>query len=298
MKAIKVIGKILIAIVILVVVAVLTLPLWFGPVVRCVANTAVPRVVKTDFNLGVLSLNPYTGRFELGDMQLANPQGYPEKFAATVGDVVLDVGMMSLAGDTVHIEEIKVKDIFVSVVKNNEGVGNFQQIQYNVAGGKEKYEAQQAEKAKLESVKKAEGTEEKSSASGEESEKPSKKFVIDRLEISGLHVQLGVIPIALPSITLTDIGKKSNGATIADVWNEILGSVMKAAGSLGDGLKALGGLTSDAAGAATKAVGDVTGKAAESAGTATKAVGDAAGKAVDSVGEGAKKAADALKSLF
>ena len=291
MKAIKVIGKILVAIVILVVVAVLTLPLWFGPVVRCVANTAVPRVVKTDFNLGVLSLNPYTGRFELGDMQLANPQGYSEKFAATVGDVVLDVGMMSLAGDTVHIEEIKVKDIFVSVVKNNEGVGNFQQIQYNVAGGKEKYEAAEAEKAKLESVKKAEGTEEKSSASGEESEKPSKKFVIDRLEISGLHVQFGIIPIVLPSITLTDIGKKSNGATLADVWNEILGSVMKAAGSLGDGLKALGGLTSDAAGAATKAVGDA-------AGTATKAVGDAAGKAVDSVGEGAKKAADALKSLF
>ena len=276
MKLIKFLFKAILAIVVLAVVALLALPLWFGPVGKTVANVVAPKVVKTDFNLGVLSLNPYSGRFELGDMQLANPQGYSEKFAATVGDIVFDCEPLSMATDVIHIEEITVKEIFVSYVSGGENnVNNFKQIQYNVAGGKEKYEAAQAEKeASAQPEGKAEPSAEAPSAP-----KAEKKVIIDKLTISGLRVKLGFLPIVLPSITLTDIGRKEGGATLADAWQQIVEGVLKAAGVAGDQAKALLG-----------SVGDLTGGAAEGA---TKAV-EGASKAV---GEGAKKALDFLNGL-
>ena len=321
MKAMKILLKVLLGIVAIVVIALLTLPIWFGPVVKGVANSVAPGVVKTDFHLGVLSLNPYSGRFELGDMQLSNPAGYSEKYAVTLGDIVFDCEPLSMATDVIHIEEITVKGVFASVV-SKDGVGNFKQIQYNVAGGKEKYEAAQAEKEAQAKREEAAGKPEEKTA-----ESKPKKVIIDRLEISDLKIQLGILPIALPSITLTDIGKSSGGATLEDAWNQIVEGVLKSAGAVGDQAKALIGGIGDAAGKATEAatkaasqateaatkaasqateaLGNVAGGATDAAGKAASAVGDTAGKATEAVGEGAKavgegakKALDSLKSLW
>lgn len=300
-KLAKFLLKVVLGVVALVLLAVLTLPVWLGPVVKPVANTMVPKFTKTGFNLGHLYLNPYTARFELADMQLANPEGYPEKYAVTVGDVAFDAKTLSLVTDVIHIEEIKIKDIFVSVVSGGpEKIGNFTQIQYNVAGGKEKFEAKKAEAAKqAELEKKAEAEKPaKETAAEPEAEKPAKKIIIDRLEISGLKVQLGFLPIALPSFTLTDIGKDSGGATLEEAWQIVLSGILKAAGAVGDQLKNLGSMTGDAAGKA----GEAASKAASQAG---EALGNAAGKASDAVGAGAKaageaagKALDSIKSLW
>ena len=319
MKAIKILFKAIICIVALVVVALLALPLWFGPVVKTAANAAVPGVVKTDFHMGHLHLNPYTARFELGDMQLSNPQGYSEKYAVTLGDIIFDAETLSLATDVIHIEEITVKDVFVSVVSGGENDAlNFKQIQYNVAGGKEKYEAaeaEKAEKAKLEELRVKETAQEKreSEAQVAEEEKPAKKVIIDKLHISGLKIQLGFLPISVPvTIELADIGRESNGATLEEAWQQIWEGILRSAGVAGEQLKALGNLTSDAAKQATEAankvMGDATKAAAQAteslnkategatkaASDATKAVGDTMNKAT----EGATKALDSLKKLW
>ena len=330
MKAIKILLKAVVVIVALVVVALLALPLWFGPVVKTAANAAVPKVVKTDFHLGHLHLNPYTARFELRDMQLSNPAGYPEKYAVTLGDITFDAETLSLATDVIHIEEITVKDIFVSVVSGGENkVGNFKQIQYNVAGGKEKYEAAQAEKeekAKLEELQAKETAQEKREPEPQvaEEEKPAKKVIIDKLHISGLKVQLGFMPLSIPAtIELKDIGRKTGGATLEEAWQQIWTGILQAAGIAGEQLKALGNLTGDAAKQATAAAGKAAAQASEAAKQATasvskategatkalsgatdgasKAVSDttkAAGDAVNKAGEAAGKALDSLKSLW
>ena len=323
MKAIKILFKAIVCIVAIVVVALLALPLWFGPVVKTAANAAVPGVVKTDFHMGHLHLNPYTARFELGDMQLSNPQGYPEKYAVTLGDIIFDAETLSLATDVIHIEEITVKDVFVSVVSGGENeVLNFKQIQYNVAGGKEKYEAaeaEKAEKAKLEELQVKEMAQEKREPEPQvaEEEKPSKKVIIDKLHISGLKIQLGFLPISVPAtIELTDIGRKSGGATLAEAWQQIWEGILRSAGVAGEQLKALGNLTGDAAKQATEAASKAAAQASESlnkatedatkslnkategatkaASDATKAVGDTMNKAT----EGATKALDSLKKLW
>lgn len=282
MKAIKILIKAVVVIAILAVLALLAMPVWFGPVVKTTANSVAPSVLKTDFHLGHLSLNPYTARFELGDMQLSNPEGYSEKYAATVGEVAFDAETLSLMTDVIHIEEIKVKDVFVSIV-SKDGVGNFKQIQYNLAGGKEKYEAAQAKK---EAEKPAEA--EKSAEAPSE-----KKVIIDHLEISGIKIKLGILPITIPvAIKLDDIGRKSGGATFAEVWEQVVAEVMKAAGAVGDQLKALGGFAGDAAKqateAATKAAAQATESVSKAAESATKVVGDAT-KSVGAVTESATK---------
>ena len=332
MKVIKILFKTVIWIVAIVVVALLALPLWFGPVVKSAANAAVPKIVKTDFHLGHLHLNPYTARFELGDMQLSNPQGYPEKYAVTLDDIIFDAETLSLATDVIHIEEITVKGVFVSVVSGGENkVGNFKQIQYNVAGGKEKYEAAEAEKAakaeqaELDVLQAKETAQEKRESEPQVAEeKPEKKVIIDKLHISGLKVQLGILPISVPvTIELADIGRKSGGATFEEAWQQIWEGILKSAGIAGEQLKALGNLTGDAAKQATAAAGkaaaqateaakqatESVGKAAEGATKAlsgategaTKAVGDAtkaASDATKAAGEAAGKALDSLKSLW
>ena len=299
MKFVKTLIKTVLVIVVLLVVALLALPLWFGPVARGVANAAVPKVTQTGFNLAHLSLNPYTARFELGGLVLDNPQGYSEKIAAKVGELNFDAETLSLATDVIHIEEIAVKDVFVSYVNGGENdVNNFLQIQYNVAGGKEKYDAAQAAKEAAEAAKSEEPAKDEAPAA----EKPAKKVIIDKLTISGIKMQWGVLPITVPvDICLTDIGRKSGGATFKEVGEQVWQSVMKSAGALGDAFKNLGDLTSDAAKQATESVGKAAGAAADAAGAATKAAGDAAGAATKAAGDAAgaatKAAGDAAKAV-
>ena len=299
MKLIKMLLKTVVCIVVLVLVALLALPLWFGPVVKTAANAAVPGIVKTDFHMGHLHLNPYTARFELGDMQLSNPQGYSEKYAVTLGDIIFDAETLSLATDVIHIEEITVKAVFVSVVSGGENkVDNFKQIQYNVAGGKEKYEAAQTEKeekAKLEELQAKETAQEKREPEPQvaEEEKPSKKVIIDKLHTSGLKVQYGILPISVPvTIELADIGRKSGGATFEEAWQQIWEGILKSAGVVGEQLKALGNLTGDAAKQATEAATKAAAQATAAVGNATESATKAATQATESVGKAASAVTD------
>ena len=315
-KLLKIVGGIVLGIVVLALLLVLTLPLWLGPVVKPIANAAVPNVTKTSFNLGHLYLNPYTGRFELGDMRLGNPVGYDEPTAVSVDNLVVDVAMTTLGDKYVHVEEVTVDGVFVSLVKGGaNNVDNMTQIQYNVAGGKEKYEAKKAkadaEKEQSETQKPEEPEEQAEEDSGE-----GKKVVIDVLTLSNIKVKYGMLTIPVPSITLKDLGKESDGLTLGELGETIWEAILNAALAVGDGAKALGGLLKTGAGAlgegvgtaagtigegvgaAAGAVGDGASKTAEVVGDGVKAVGEGAGTAVKAVGEGVGKGVDAIKGLF
>ena len=298
MKAIKFLLKLVLWLIVLVVVALLTLPLWFGPVVKAVAGKVAPKVAQIELAMDHLALNPYTARFELRGLRVGNPAGYAEKYAATVGDVVFDAETASLVTDVIHIEEIKVRDVFVSYVSGGpDNVNNFRQIQYNVAGGKEQYEAAQAAKRQEEAAQPA--NREPAPAEPEPqvgSARPAKRFIIDRLEVSGLTVQLGFLPLKLPvGLTLTDIGRESGGATLAEISQQVWDAILKAAGAVGDQLKALGSMATEAGKSATEAVGKVTAAAAETLDSAATSLGAATGAAVGVAGEGAKAVGEGAK---
>lgn len=329
-KAVKIILGAIVALVALVLILVLALPLWIGPVATGVANSVVPGITGTDFKLGRFALNPYSGVLQVGELDLSNPTNYQEKTAVKLGSFKADLGMCSLASDVIHVEEIALDGLYVYA--SGLTGANFQDIAKHAAGD----DSKSAEEQKPAEEKKPE-------ADG----KPGKKVCIDHLTLKNIKIKIGPMPaLPVPTIELKDLGKPKDandqgGITFEELWQTLLEKVMEAAGSIGDGLKALGNLTGDGAkalgegakalgnltgegakalgdgakalgnltGDGTKALGDGAKAATESAtkaagavgdavGGGAKAVGEGAGKAVDAVGEGAKKAADALKSLF
>jgi hypothetical protein len=90
--------------------------------------------------------------------------------------------------------------------------------------------------------------------------------------------------LPVPPITLTGVGRKSNGVTLAELGSQMLNAIMNGIGSAKDGLGALGALLGEGASDLKNQIrkGDM------------KAAQDSLRKSSEAV----KDAAGALKSLF
>ena len=280
-KSLKLTGKIALWALGVIVVLLLILPLWIGPVVKGVANSVVPGIVGTEFHLGEFGLNPYTGCLHVGDLQLANPTNYAKENCVELEALDINLAMTSLFSKKLRIEEIVVKTLRVSLTA---GGGNFMQIAENASG-----ESEEEVKADLEKIEEAEAKAEAKAAKEDGQtvveEKSEGGLQIDRLVIDGLTVKVGVVPVPVPKLTIEGIGADSEeGASYSEVgatiWKKIQGSMTAVGGAVVDGATAVGGAVVDGAGKAASAVAD--------------GVGAAASK----IGEGAGKAVDAMKNLL
>lgn len=327
MKAVKVLFKAAMWIFAVLVLAVLTLPLWIGPAATNGAEAFVPKVTKTPFKLKEFALNQYSGRLHVGGLELWNPERFytaseskaknpkdvkgdgiisavanqAANVAAAAGDAVRAVGdtlassetnavrlgaldvklaPLSVLGDTIHIEEIVVKDLFIY---GDLTFANLREIGAN-ASGDEKDDGKKEEKKE----------EKKDDGDG-------KKVVIDRVLVTGAKIQWGHAAVPLPEIELKDIGKSKGddgGVDAESAFDTIVEGICDAADKVckgaGSALKlAIGGV--DAAAGAIGAAAGAVGDAAKGVGSA---VGDAAKGAASAVGDAAKGAADAVKGLF
>lgn len=282
-KALKIITKTLLWLVVLVVVALLTLPLWVSPVVRTAANKITPNYTGTYFNLGAFGLNPYSGHLHAGKVQLDNPEGYRPSKAVTLGDLDIDVDMSTVLSETIVIRDIVVKDLFVSIA-SKDGTNNFAAIAAYATKGKEETEE---------------------TVDDEDTTNSAHKVVIDRIRLEGVTVQYERIPIPLPTITLTDIGRESNGIEFEDAWMAIWEAIEKSATTVGDGLINLGTsvLTegTNSISVAAEGASAAADAAAQSVKGVTQGVNDALDKAGEAVDSAAKKVEDvgkAFKGLF
>ncbi len=266
-KALKVILWSVVGLFTLVLVLLATMPLWIGTVARPLVNEIAPKITKTKFNIGKLYVNPWTGRIEVGDFVLGNPEGYSDPDAVALKSLIIDIDMTKTIGGAYWVELVEVNGLFASYEIGGENkVDNVKQILMNVAGGKEKYEAQQKRQEAQDATDDAKQAPEEATEEGEDE---PMKFVVERLSLSDIKLKLQVLTIPVPGFTLTDIGKDSGGASIGDIINEVWKSILSGASSVGDGAKALGGLINSGADATAEAVG-----------------------------EGAKKTADAVKKIF
>ena len=294
-KILKYIAYAVGAVVLLALLLVLTLPLWLGPVVKPAVGVVVPKITGTSFELGHLYLNPYTGRLEVGGLVLGNPPGYSEPVAVSLDSLVFDAAMTTLCDKYVHIEEVTVDGLFASYLDGGEhDVDNFTQIRYNVAGSKERFE-EAKRRSELKEAE-AEAVEEAEEAADEVS---GRKFVIDRLTIKNVKVRYGLVTIPVPvDVVLTDIGKESGGATIPEICEQAWKAILKSAGAVGDGIKAVGAILGEQGSRLGSGVSNAAGSVAEGAKNAAGSVTEGAKKATDSVTEGAKKAAENVKKLL
>ena len=190
-------------------------PFWIGSAVKCGAEKVGPKFTGTPIAMANCDINLYAGRVSFDGFVLDNPAGASEKVAASVGAFKVVVDPSTVASDVIVVKEITIKDVFASYINVN-GTNNFDVIAANAAG------PQVEEPAEAEAAPEA------------EEEKPVKKVIIEKLTISGVKVNLGGFPIVVPvDITLTDIGKESDGAKLEEVCAKISEAVMKSAGAVG-----------------------------------------------------------------
>ena len=303
-KALKITCVTVAVLVLALLAAVLSLPLWIGPVAKSAANSIVPGYTGTGFDLGEFGLNFYSGRVHVGAVRLDNPADFSPEQALTLGSLDVDVDVLSALSDTVVVREIAVRDLFVSYVSAN-GRNNFDVI---------------AENARKKSGGDAAGEAPSDETEGEAADgggKPSKKVIIDKIVVSGTVVQWGVVKIPLPTIVLTDIGRETQGVDIQTALMEVLDAIRKNLTALGKGIVDIGAAFKDvglkgvgdaaaaasamldsatsgkAVGATTEALKSAGGAAAEGAGKAVGATTEALKSAGGAAAEGAGKAVDA-----
>jgi uncharacterized protein involved in outer membrane biogenesis len=220
--------------------AVLLVFVFLGQIVRTGVGTVLPKITGTPASIAHFSLNPLTGNLAIRDFAIGNPEGYKEKNIFVLKELKAGVDVGSLFSDRIVIREILVDGLQVNyetqVIESNLG-----RIRDNVAQYSKKEEKEEAA---------AQSEEEP----GEKA--PGKKIQIDDLRIvnGAVAVRTSVIGVGagatvpLPEIHLTGIGKEEDGASTAEVAEEIFTAlyqaIMRAVSSVGsintDDIRSLG----------------------------------------------------------
>lgn len=243
--------------VILILIVVLMLSL--GQIIKAGITTAGPKLAGVPIQLKSVAINPLTGLVRIQGLVIGNPEGFNTPSAMELNDFQLKIKMSSLFSEAIEIEKILIDAPQITYEKSLRS-SNLSTLQANLTP---KEAAAKPEAAPASGKKKA----------------AAKKVIIDDFQLNGAKVNMTItalggktMTLPLPDIHMKDIGKKSNGASPAEVVSEVFNSITKA---VGEAVSAGGEM-------AGKALKDVSGAATDAAKGAT----DAAKGAVDSVKKG------------
>jgi len=242
-------------------------------IVKDAIETYGSEATKTEVRVADVKLELDAGKAAISGLTVGNPAGFTDPNIFSLGNIATKIDISTIRQNPIVIDEIIISAASVIYEINKAGTSNVDVLKQNLgAGGSAKAEPA-AGKA----------------AGGEEL-----KMIIRKLVVEGSKAKVRIAALGdaeqtvnLPAIQLTDVGKKSGGATAAEVAqilsSRLVGNVKGAVTSLGVS-KYLG----KSADLFKKGAMDQVGK-----------VGGSAGKAVtDSLGGAAGGAGDAVKGLF
>ena len=254
-KLIKIMAVILVILVVLLTIG------YFnsGKIVTTAINTMGPKVAGTEVSVDGFNLNLFTGKAELTGLLVGNPEGYKTENAIKLKNVLIDFKTTSLLSDTIVINKILVDAPKITLEQNITGGSNLKTIGENAAGGKEKAAEK---KAKAKEKKAEEKAKEKADAKEGKEAKPGKKIVIEQFLLTDGKIKVSVAgmqgfgaTIPLPTLEIKEIGKEKGGASLTEVIQKILSSIINATtsavtgagGFAADKVKDVGGLLSGVA---------------------------------------------------
>ena len=236
-----------------------------GGIIKQVVEDVGSEATKTKVTLNKVDLSIQSGEAALRGFQMGNPSGFKTAKAMSFGIVSVKIDPDSVTKDVIVVREILIEKPEITYEFASAGGSNFDAIQKNVdayakskgAGGG--------------------GSQQASSSEG------GKKVIIEHLYVRGGKIGVSAdflqgkeMNASLPSIHLKDIGKKSNGATAAEVADQLLTEINKSATKV---VSSMGvGKMMDAAkgamGGATKMMEGSGGDAKKMLDGATKGIGD------------------------
>jgi uncharacterized protein involved in outer membrane biogenesis len=173
-----------------------------------------PEITGVSVKLTSVKIKPADGIATLNGLVIGTPKDFKASHALALGEISMALDINSLTKDVIIIKEIQIIKPDVSYEYTSHGT-NLDVIQRNIdnylsktLGGK---------------------TEPKEKG-------PGKKMIIDHLYVKEGKINFSAdmlkgkdVPVPLPNLHLTDIGKKSNGATAAEVTKQILGAITQSA---------------------------------------------------------------------
>lgn len=173
--------------------------LWFGKPLNSLVKAAIENfgseMILAPVRVAKVDLSATDGKGSLSGLSVGNPQGFETSHAFRAGRIELSLDPSSLAADVILIHRILIDSPDISYEKNDSGT-NFDAIQRNV----ERYLG--------------------SDKAGKEA---PRKMIIESLVIRNAKVNYnGMLDLKLPDIELRNVGKKSGGATSAQVTKAIV----------------------------------------------------------------------------
>ena len=273
--------KILVWTLVVLAVVFLGLELSLGKLVLKGVNAAASGTLGVPVTLQDADISLVRGTAVLKGLHVGNPEGYKTDGLLDLGSVSVEIDNSTFLSDTILIKEIAIDGLVLTYEKGLL-ISNLGALIDQLSAGKEEQPKEEGE-----------AKEEKAPE-----QKPGKKVVIEKLTISGSKMNFsmtgaaaltggGAIPIPLPTITLTDLGKEKEGVTIVEAIQHVLGAIAGTAGTAIAGSAKLLGQGAEAVGEGALAVGEgavdagkaVVGGAVD----AGKAVGDAVGGALKNI---------------
>lgn len=170
-----------------------------GRLVKLAIENFGPDMIQAEVRVSSVNISTTDGQGKLSGLKLGNPRGFQTDHALKADTIELVIEPASIAQDVIVIHKVLIDAPNIIYEKGGSG-SNFDVIQRNV-------EAYMGAGGKKEKDDKGEG----------------KKMIIDTFILRNAKVSYsGKLDLSLPDIELHNIGKKSGGATSAQVTKAII----------------------------------------------------------------------------
>jgi len=207
----KIFRRILLAVVLLIVIALLALYFNLNRLVKREVQSQATTSLNLNTTLNSARLSLFGGKLNLNELQIASPPGYSAPHMLELGDTDLAVKYGQLRQDPVHVESLTLSKPKL-VIEQSNGTLNFKKAMDLMP------------------------------PSDSSAEKSSKKLIIDDLKVQDaqvvIHPNLPGVPseitVPVPSIVMKNVGTgdgSQNGAAIKDVVMQVITAL---AGSASD----------------------------------------------------------------
>lgn len=210
MKALKiVIGLIVAAIAIIAIVVVIGLQNING-IVKAAIEKVGPQVTGTEVRLAEVDITLTEGRGMLQGLSIANPKGFSNNNAFSLGEIALQIDPMSVTGDVIIIEELTISAAKLLAEQKNITDTNLQALLDNVTAGANSGSADSS------------GSGSTSNGDSEQVKLAVKLFRFNASELQLVTEQFGQKTLKLPTIELNNLGSAEQGLTPQQLSQAIL----------------------------------------------------------------------------
>ncbi len=199
---------------------------FLDKLVKTGVETIGPKLAGVSMTVGSLDISLLSGKVDLEEFVIGNPEGYTTPHAIKVGKVLVQIEPLSVLGDKIVIRELTVDGVDVNF-ETSLVASNLNDILNNLnrfsSGGKNTEDA-------------------KEPADDDAAEASQKKLQIDKIALNNNTVSIVIkgsgagAPIPLPPINLENLGQGPEGTGIVDVSEQILAKLLTSIADAGKGI--------------------------------------------------------------